>query len=527
MAENNRWDAIVIGSGLGGLTAAAALAAKSNRVLVVERLSNLGGAATVYRHGSLTMEASLHETDGETALAPDGIFHRLGIDDMLEPVATNIFYEVRGGALPAPVQVPHGLGRAEAAVTEALPQSREALRKFFHEVTRLNETIDGLHAMASKGPGSILGLVFSGRLFEFIDEARRTLGERFDKLFGDDEAAKMAVGAMLGYLDDDPNALSYAFYAHVWAQYISSGSYYFRGGSAALTMALAKKVHEGGGALVRKHSVDRILTDEDGAAAGVSYIDDNGARHDAFAPVIFGGAAPDALARMLPEGERGRFADSFERFENSISLFSVSLGLNRPAAGFGVGAYSTFIYPDDLTAYSDYPRLAARFGAPPQGLMPPYALADYGRLDTGLRKPDDPYLVAITGVDRFAWWDGLSEEEEMARRAAWIEALIGDVDRRYPGFADAVVHKEIATARTMKNRLGTPHGEVYGFRPTPARLFSRPPTPKTTVDGLFLSSAYTVSGGYTGAMMGGLMAADAAMKWMRDKKNARAWDNIA
>ena len=59
-----RLDAIVIGSGLGGLTAAALCARAGWRVLVLERNDNFGGAATVYRHNGMAIEASLHEIDG-------------------------------------------------------------------------------------------------------------------------------------------------------------------------------------------------------------------------------------------------------------------------------------------------------------------------------------------------------------------------------------------------------------------------------------------------------------------------------
>ena len=61
---SRQFDAIVIGSGLGGLTAGALYARAGHRVLVLERNQNFGGAATVYRHGALAIEASLHEIDG-------------------------------------------------------------------------------------------------------------------------------------------------------------------------------------------------------------------------------------------------------------------------------------------------------------------------------------------------------------------------------------------------------------------------------------------------------------------------------
>ena len=47
--------------------------------------------------------------------------------------------------------------------------------------------------------------------------------------------------------------------------------------------------------------------------------------------------------------------------------------------------------------------------------------------------------------------------------------LVADLDRRYPGLGSAVAHREIATSRTMRTWLGTPEGEVCGFRPPPRR----------------------------------------------------------
>jgi phytoene dehydrogenase-like protein len=277
-------------------------------------------------------------------------------------------------------------------------------------------------------------------------------------------------------------------------------------------MALVHRVKEGGGEARRSCDVTSILLDGRGRAAGVVYQDNNGSMHEAHAPIIFAGAAPSAVAAMLPERLRATFGRRFSSYRPSISLFNVSLALSRPASDFGVAAYSTFVYPEQMRRYSDWPPAAAGFAKDPPGVMPPYVIADYGRLDSGLRQPGDPYLVSLCGVDRLAWWDGFDEAAELGRRRRWIDALVADADRHFPGFAGAVRQSEIATARTMRNRLGTPFGEVYGFRPTPARLFGRPPSAATPIKGLWITSAYSVSGGYSGAMYGGLMAAAAASR---------------
>lgn len=512
MTAREPWDAVAIGSGLGSLSAAAALARRGRRVLVLERLANFGGAATVYRHGPLAMEASLHEIDGATVDGPHGVFSRLGLREAVHAVPTAEFYEARGGALAEPVRVPQGLEAAGAAVAAAHPEARAHVEGHFAELGRLFRTFRDLEDMGARGPQALLGLLFSGRFFELIGDARKSLAQALDARFKNSEPAKFSLGAILPYFDDDPAVMSFLLYAGVWARYCEAGSYYIDGGSSALVRALLATVKSAGGDARRKCEVKRVLLAETGAVAGVAYIDERGAEREAFAPTVLGGAAPSDLAAMLPAEKRKEFKSDYKAFESSISLFSLSLGLTRPAAEFGVGAYSTFVYPDDMSVYADYPTFASVFAGDPAGRMPPYGIADYGRLSGGLAQPEGLHLVSLASADRLSWWDGLSEDAEKDRRARWRDALIADLDRRFPGMAGAVSHAEIATARTMQTRLGSPHGEVYGFRPTPERVFSKGPKPETSVPGLFLSSAFTVSGGYAGAMHGGLTAADAATR---------------
>lgn len=515
MAPVETWDAIMIGSGLGGLSAAAVLVNAGKRVLILERLGNFGGAATVYRHGPLTIEASLHETDGGTLLSEHGAFSKLGVRDGIEPIATESFYNVRGGPLREPVRVPHGLAAAREAVRSALPEDNQAIEQYFAELQQLNHGIGTLEAMPGGRLSALYDLIVSGDIIRIVADARRTVAQRFDAIFGDSEAPKFVLGAPLAYFDDDPASLSFLFYAGVWSRYADAGSYYVKGGSGAISRALMQHIASKGGEAVRHAKVVRLLVDANEAVSGVVFSDANGTEHERRAPVVLAGAAPAAVAAMLPERLRDDFLKPFASFEPSISLFTVSLGLSRPAADFGLKAYSTFVFPDGMRKFTDYPQAAAVFSTAPCGRYPPYAIANYGALDSGMRQDSDPWLVSLTGVDRLEWWRGLSKAEEQDRRARWMQVLIADVDRHFPGFSGAVTQSEIATARTMKSFLGTPNGEVYGFRPTPQRLFGRQPQARTSIEGLFLASAYTISGGYAGAIQGGMMAAQAALRKLK------------
>jgi all-trans-retinol 13,14-reductase len=108
-AMPRQFDAIVVGSGLGGLIAGALYARAGHRVLVLERNANFGGAATVHRHGSLAIEASLHEVDGldaEDAKMP--ILRALGLDHDMPFVDVGDVHEVRSPLLREPFVLPHG-----------------------------------------------------------------------------------------------------------------------------------------------------------------------------------------------------------------------------------------------------------------------------------------------------------------------------------------------------------------------------------------------------------------------------------
>jgi all-trans-retinol 13,14-reductase len=77
------------------------------------------------------------------------------------------------------------------------------------------------------------------------------------------------------------------------------------------------------------------------------------------------------------------------------------------------------------------------------------------------------------------------------------------------------VQREMATAATMRHYLNTPDGAVYGFAPEPPKGLPTLGSERgvaTTVPGLWLASAYGGAGGFTGTMLTGMLAAQAATK---------------
>jgi hypothetical protein len=87
--------------------------------------------------------------------------------------------------------------------------------------------------------------------------------------------------------------------------------------------------------------------------------------------VIFGNAAPAALAAMLPESKRAPFTARYKDRRLSLSLWTISLGLSRRSREFSVKRYSTAVLPAWLTAMSRYREAAAIPGEYPATRISP------------------------------------------------------------------------------------------------------------------------------------------------------------
>ncbi len=135
---------------MGGLTAGALCARTGLRVLILERNDNFGGAATVYRHNGLAIEASLHEIDGFDEDDPKlPLVQSLGLDGELQFIDVGDLYEVRGSMIGEPFMLPHGLEAALAAAKARFPQHRAGSRRIFR--SPLDATWGGVLCLPSSG----------------------------------------------------------------------------------------------------------------------------------------------------------------------------------------------------------------------------------------------------------------------------------------------------------------------------------------------------------------------------------------
>ena len=510
-----RYDVVVIGAGLGGLTAGAILARAGRKVLVIERSNSVGGAASSYKSGDLFVEGSLHETsDPHDPRDPKhSVLTRAGVIDAVKWIPSGAFYEARGGPLGQPFLLPDNFDAARDALTARFPEARAGIHQLLGEMERIASAMGRLSRGrdALRNPLETLGALF--KLLPAIRDWRLSLSQKLDRVFGDNEAVKCALAANLSYYHDDPATLWWIFFAMAQGSYLLSGGRFVQGGSQRLSSALARAVKVAGGDVLVRRIVSGVTLDSQGRASTVTHTARDGSDPQLVEGLrIVSNAAPAALAPLMPAAAADKLTESYTQQAPSISLFALTLGLSKPPREFGISAYSTQLLPREMTRLSDYAQGAALMANEPGERMPPMSIVDYAAIDSGVPAP--PYVLLICGPDLLSNWDSSDMDAYREKRGRWQDAIVSYLDQHFPGLANGVVASSFNSALSVRQYLNAPDGAVYGFAPTPPRSIWRTParSPRTAVPGLYLASAYAGFGGYTGVVQSAGACADMILR---------------
>jgi phytoene dehydrogenase-like protein len=506
-----RYDAVIIGAGLGGLTTAAILARAGRKVLVIERSNSVGGSASSYKVGDLFVEGSLHETSNphDPRDPKHNPLTRAGVLDAVTWVPSGTFYEVRGGLVGQPLTLPDNFDAARQALIQRFPDAQDGIARLLGEMEQIASAVGVLSrgARIFKSPSQAFGALRN--MLPAIRDWNLSLSQKLDRVFGDNEAVKAALAANLSYYHDNPATIWWVFFAAAQGSYLLSGGRFVQGGSQRLSSALARAIKTAGSDVILRRNASAIGVDSNGRIATVAHTAKDGSDPQTVETRrVIGNAAPEILAALLPDASGAKLLAAYGHRQRSISLFALTLGLSKRPRELGVRGYSTQLLPDWMTSLNDYADATALMADEPSQRMPPLAIVDYAAIESGVPAP--PYVLSVVGPDLLSNWTGGDQDSYRAKRARWQDAIVAYLDEHYPGLAQAITASTFNTALSVQQYLGAPQGAVYGFAPTPPRsLFStQRRSPETPIPGLYLASAYAGFGGYTGVIQSGGACAD-------------------
>ena len=250
-----RYDAVIIGAGIGGLIAANLLARSGLKTLLVEQHYMVGGYCSTFRRGGFTFDAATHFYPllGNPETLTGRLLGELGVRTgwvKMDPVDT--FHFPDGSRFAVPADFTTYLARLKAE----FPAESAALDAFFG-VVRETYLLGLLHYFRGKPLSQM------ERLAPYVGLSVRAALDRFFQ----DRKLKLLLTADCPHWGSPPGRTSFVFDSMLRLSYFL-GNYYPQGGSQAFADDLARCFEERGGHVLTSTVARKILI-EGGAARGV------------------------------------------------------------------------------------------------------------------------------------------------------------------------------------------------------------------------------------------------------------------
>jgi phytoene dehydrogenase-like protein len=515
-AAREKWDAVVIGSGLGGLACAAYLCAAGRRTLVLEAHYVAGGNSQVFRRRfrgrSYEFDVGVHYIGD---CGPEGniptILHGLGLAERVvfrpmdpDGYSTIVFPDLT-------FRVPVGWDRYRARLLETFPEEADAL----------GSVVDVMRDVGREG-GALQNRELEPQDLAAEAPTFMKWGLRpITDLFQEYGLSRRASAVLLGEQGDyatPPWRTPVVMQAGLTDHYMR-GAFYPQGGGQVLAGRLVEAIRAYGGEVRTQAPVEKVRI-ENGHVTGVTLA--KGGEIDA--PAVVSNADLKRTVRDLV-GEDYFSREVVERvrsFRMSLPLFAVYLGLDINLADQGVRNTNYWVWgsddiegiykqleegkiPDEDVAFIT---LATLKDPESENIAP----RGYSNLQVMTLAPRD---YAVWGVDKGPMEGGSyhRDPEYRRRKSELAERMIAAADRVLPGIRDHIDWKESATPVTQERFARSTGGTSYGIELACDQIGPLRMGPGTEIPGLFLCGASAPSGhGISGVMRGGVVAAGAVIE---------------
>ncbi len=504
MPSQPEYDAIVIGSGMGGLAFASIMAKMRKwRVLVLERHFKIGGFThTFTRPGGWSWDVGLHYV-GEMG---EGMMGRRLFDFITEGrVKWNPLPDVYDVFAYPDLEVRACKGEANfrRALIDAFPHERSNIEQYFRDLkSAAGWTTRNIMRMAAPAPLSWLVAAvnrFTSGLA--LEVTQHYLQKRFH-----DPRLRAVVTSQWADYGVPPGRSAFATHAVIASHYLN-GAWYPAGGAGEIAKATGAVIRSAGGELLADHEVSRILV-EGSRAVGVAVNVKKGKAGSSAefrAPIVVSDAgAWNTFTRMLPASVTP-FREQLKSPPEGFEVVELFLGLRRDPRELGFRGENYWLFDsfdhdeiyarrNDLLkgraamAYVSFPSLkdprAERHTAE---IIAPLS---YGSLEAHRGEP----------------WRRRGEEYKSAKERI-TRALLDIVERHHPGFRDLVEYAELGTPLTFEYFTAAPSGAIYGYPGTPEKYSQAWLGPRTPIGNLYLTGSDVVLLGIMGALMGGVLTA--------------------
>jgi len=486
-----KYDAIVIGSGMGGLTTASLLAKRRLKVLLLEKEKQVGGYVVSFKRNGFTFDATGAFVGGcQVGGELYQILKEIGAHDEVEFIPIHHIQNIYPGFEVHLHQ--GGLHSYTEALLNLFPEEEKGLNAYLSLVKKIGEEVRSYSEM------TLLKRIFFPfyfrNLVRFHKSSHKTI---LDNLFRGGEI-KMALHTLPA--TEPPSRLSFLFVATLINKALIEGVFYPKGGMGKISKAIAQSFCQCGGELNIQMEVEQILIKE-GRVEGVLAKDGKVFQ----SPRVISNINPNHMVKMLPSEFQKLLLKKTMHFEYSLSCFILYIATDLDIKNMDLPFFSYLRFLSDL---EEEDRIFRRGEIPNHPAM---IVSIPTLLDPSLAPPKQHLIKVLVNVPyhyQEAWGKGdpgkckRIKEEFSQKILQQLEAKL------VPNLRTHLLFYEAATPLTLERYTGNEMGAMYGLASTPQQIGNLRPSHQTPIPGLFQVGHYTQpSHGIVGASLSGLFTA--------------------
>ncbi len=497
------WDYVVIGSGMGGMTAAAMLSKLGRRVLVLEQHNIPGGFTQTFRRPGYRWDVGVHIVGEMTERAYTGRLLTWLTDGRLQWESVGEIYDEFHFPDGFVIQFPSSIEGFRQTLADAFPDEREAIDEYLalvRQAARASSAFMRIRTMPRLlAPGATRRAEQAA-----LPHLAATTSEVLARLTSNPHL-RSVLAAQWGYYGATPTRSSFAMHALMVAHFLR-GAYYPVGGAASIAREMLATVSAGGGwTAVRRPVAEIIMTG--GVAAGVRLEDGI----EIAAGKVISAAGAVATSQMLSDPGLLPGIDDFESGPAHISLY---LGFEGDIAAAGATRYCQWFYDswdmevDGWDVSPDRPpgRVPVLFNSFPSIKDPAH--------DPGAELRHTGEAITFVPWEAFARWRDTRWKKRGADYDAFkvtlTERMLDQYAEHYPRLAPMVRHAELSTPLSTDHFAHSHRGSIYGLAAEPDRFIGDELLARTRLKHLYLAGVDVLTPGVAGAMGGGVLAVVAA-----------------
>jgi len=470
-------DVIVVGAGIGGLTAAALLQERGIRTVVFEKNGFPGGSCASFRRNGYTFDAGASVFYGFSDNDRSGtlnlhtrIFRKLGVSVETVPDPVQIHYHLPNGFS---VAASYDRQLFLDSLVMRFPREREGIMRFYRELEDVYDILSSLPAGSLEDVVHLasVGGRFPVKTLMLAMKTFRSMGKTARRYIGNEELLRFIDIESYSWAVQDAISTPLVNAGICLADRHHGGINYPLGGSGRIPEALCMGIGKFGGSVRYRTEVAEIVV-ENGTATGVRLSDGEIVRAQA---VITNATVWDTFNRLITDN---RYRVAEDRFLRAPSWFQMFLGVDAGVIPVGFNVHHILV--DDWKTY-DTLGGTIYFSAPTL-------------LDPSLA-PSGKHVVHAFVTSETALWEQYERGSEAYREAKerYADSIIARTEKILPGLAQAVELKILATPQTHERYLNRYKGS-YGALLKPGQNILQKPQNRTPVRNLFATGDSTFPG---------------------------------